>query len=103
MILLIKHTVGWELIRQKKKDQISKDDICKNSKRVEYNYKIRDKGMLTNNSSLKYETPYNEQFYITKCWTNSMVTLHFGVIKIRYNTRFIKPYTSDTKFEDIIR
>ena len=62
MILLIKHTVDWELIHQLKPAQINKDNICKNSKRVDYYYKVRYKVMLNNNSTLKYESPYNGKF-----------------------------------------
>ena len=57
--------------------------------------------MLDNNDSFKYETGYNEPFEITRCWTNGIVTLQCGAIKISYNIRCIKPYTSDTNVEDI--
>ena len=57
--------------------------------------------MLNNNFDLRYETPYNVPFDIMQCYTNIMVTLQCGAIKIRYNIRFIKPYTSDTNVEYI--
>ena len=41
------------------------------------------------------------QVVITQCWTNETVSLHCGAIKIRYNIRHIKPYTSDINVEDI--
>ena len=40
MILLIKHEVGWGLIRQRKQTQINKDNICKNKHRVYYDYNV---------------------------------------------------------------
>ena len=52
--------------------------------------------MLDNNSACKYETPYKVPFFITQCWTNGMVTLRCGAIKIGYNICRIKPNTSDT-------
>ena len=58
--------------------------------------------MLNNNDALKYETLYKGPFYITQCWTNGKVTLQRGATKIRYNVSCIKPYTSDTHFEDNI-
>ena len=34
-------------------------------------------------------------------WTNGLVALQYGPTKIRHNIRCIRPYTSDTKVEDI--
>ena len=57
--------------------------------------------MLNNNTTYKYETMQNSPFAITQCWTNGMVTLQYGAIKIEYNIRRIQPYTYDTNIEDI--
>ena len=56
MILPIKHNVDWELIHQKNQTQINKDHICKNSKIVNCDYKVRDKLMLNNKAAFRYET-----------------------------------------------
>ena len=56
--------------------------------------------MLTNHTPYKYEAPYKGSFVITRCFTNSTVLLQCGAIQIMYNIRRIKPYKSDTKFED---
>ena len=101
MILPIKHTVDWELIRQKKKTQISKDKIQENRHRVDYDYKFRDKAILTNHNEYKYDTPYKGPFVITQYFTNGTINLQCGPTKIRYNIRRIKLYKSDTKVEDI--
>ena len=82
MIILIKHKVGWELIRQRKQMQINKDNIFKDSKRVDHEYKVRDKNMLNDNIAKKYETPYKVQFVITHCFTNGKVTLQCGPKKV---------------------
>ena len=57
--------------------------------------------MLNNNAAYKYETAYNGPVVITQCWTNGMFTLQHGTKIIRHNIGLIKPYTSETKFEDI--
>ena len=75
IILLIKHKVDWELIRQQKQTQINKDNICENRKKVEHNYKVGDKFILNNNAAHKFETPYKGPFVINGCWNNGMVTL----------------------------
>ena len=101
MIIPIKHKADWELIRQQYQTQINKDNIHKNSKRVDHNYKVDDKVILNNNSAYKHETPYKGQFLIAQCWTNVTVTLQCGPTEIRHNIFWIKPYISDTNVEDI--
>ena len=54
MILLIKHKDDWELVRQRKQTRINKYNIFKNNKRVNYDYRVRNKVMLYNNSAYKY-------------------------------------------------
>ena len=65
MILPIKHKADWEVIRQQNQSQINKDNIPKNSKRFDHNYKAGDKVISTNNSAYKYEAPYNCPILIT--------------------------------------
>ena len=57
MIIPIKHRVHWELIRQKKQTQINRDNASKNIHRVDYDYKVGDKVILTDHTAYKYETP----------------------------------------------
>ena len=40
VILLIKHRVGWELIRQIKQTQTNRDNARDNKHRVDYDYKL---------------------------------------------------------------
>ena len=47
----IKHTVDWELICQQKQTQINKDNIRKNRNRVDHDYNVRDKFMITNHAA----------------------------------------------------
>ena len=48
MILTIKHTADWYLIRQKNVKQIIKDNIDENNKIINHNYKAGDKSMIKN-------------------------------------------------------
>ena len=45
-----KYKVGQELARHQKQAQINKDNIRKNRKWVEHDYKVGDKVMLNNNA-----------------------------------------------------
>ena len=81
--------------------KINKDNIRKNSQRVDPDYKVRYKVMLDYNDECKYKIPYKGPFVIKQCWTNGMVALKCGAIKIRYNIRQNRPYTYDTNVEYI--
>ena len=67
MILLVKYRVDWGLIRQQKQTQINRDNARKNKHRVDYDYKVGDKVMLTNHNTYKNETPYKGPFVVTQC------------------------------------
>ena len=100
MILLIKHTVDWKLIRQWKKTQVNRDNTQENKHKVDCDYKVGDKVVLTNHTAYKYETPYKGPFFMTQCFSNVTVMLQYGVTQIQYDIRRIKPYKSNTKVED---
>ena len=90
-----------ELIFHQNKAQINKDNIHKNIKSDDRDYKVGDKFVLNNNAACKYKTPYKGPFFITQCWTNVLVVLQCGAIKIRCNICHMEPYTSVANVEDI--
>ena len=45
--------------------QINRDNTLDNKHRVDYDYKVGDKFMITNHTAYKYETPYIVPFVIT--------------------------------------
>ena len=100
LILPIKHRVDWELIRQRKHTQINIDNARKNKHRVDYDYKVKDKFIITNHTEYKYETPCKGPFLITQCLTNGTVNLQCDAIKTKYNIFCVKPYKYDTKVGD---
>ena len=57
--------------------------------------------MITKHTAYKYETTYTGQFLITQWFTNGTVNLKYGATEIRNNISYIKPYKSDTQFEDL--
>ena len=79
--------------------QINRDNTLDNKHRVDYDYKVGDKFMITNHTAYKYETPYIVPFVITQCFHNGTVELQYGAIQITYNIRHINPYKLDTKVE----
>ena len=86
MILPIKHTVGWELLRRRKQTQINRDNSHENKHKVDYDYKVVDKAILINHTLYKYESPYKGPFFITRCFINGTVMLQYGAIQIKYTS-----------------
>ena len=78
MVLLIKHKVDWELIRQQNHMQINKDNIHENINRSDHNYKVGDEFIITNKIAYKYGNPFNGPFLITQCCKNGTVKLQSG-------------------------
>ena len=93
--------MDWELIRQQKQTQINKDNICKNRKLFDHDYKVKEKAMLDNHAACKYETPYKGPFVIKRCFNNVAVNIQYGPIQIRHNIYWINTYKYDTNVEDV--
>ena len=91
MIIPIKHMVDWEFILQQKQTQINRDNDHKNKHRVEYDYIVGNKIMITYHTACINKTPYKFPFVITQCFTNGTVNLQYGPNKIRHNVCRIKP------------
>ena len=79
----MKHTVDWELIRQRKQTQNKKDSIRKNKHRVDQDYKVRYKVIITKHTAYKYETSYMVPFMIKWCFINNTILLRCGAKEIR--------------------
>ena len=99
----IKHRVNWEFIRQQKQTQINKDKTHDNKYRVDYDYKVGDKVMLTNHTSYKYETPCKVPFVTTQCFTNVKVLLKCGAIKTRIIYNALSHINPILKLKTLIR
>ena len=90
MVISIKNRVDWELICQQKQTQTNKDNTREKKLRTDYDYKVGDKVMLTNQTAYTYYMPYKGPFGITQCFTNVTVNLQYGMIKHKYNICQIK-------------
>ena len=53
MIIQKQHKVDWELIRHRNQTQINEDNVHKNIKIYDHNYKFGDKFMLGNHAAYK--------------------------------------------------
>ena len=53
MILPINHIADWVYIRQRKQAKIEKYVICKNSIKINHNYRIGNQVIIRNNAAYK--------------------------------------------------
>ena len=70
MILPINHILDCRYIRQRKQAQIEKYIICKNSTKIDYDYRFGDKVIIRNKAAYKHETLFKGQYNIVQTWTN---------------------------------
>jgi hypothetical protein len=83
MLLDIPFIVNWNKIGDYRQCQTDPNTTCKNSKQVDYDYKVGDKVLLTEEGILrKAENPYSK-----KPWT--ITTIHTnGNIRIQCRTKY---------------
>ena len=55
-------------------------------------YIIRDKVLVRNKKTNKYEEPYVGPYPITQVWTNGKFSMRRGAVQERINIRWTKPY-----------
>ena len=92
MIFNMNKVVDWKLIEANKEQQILRDNIRENMKRIDYDYKIGDKVMILlkgiqRKLSRKKKGPYK----ITQVFTNGDVLIKKGSTTERINIRRIEP------------
>ena len=71
----------WGAIMLRKQKIIDKNNQIENKNRKPHTYKIRDKVLVGNKNSNKYEEPNVGPYPITPVWTNGNVTIHQGAIQ----------------------
>jgi hypothetical protein len=92
MILNIKHTANWEIIRMRKQNLINKNNKRENAKRIEHEYKLGQPVLLKRGTENKYEAPYSGPYNILKVNDNGTVRLMVKSVTDTYNIRRLLPY-----------
>ena len=64
------HMIINGLICKQSHNQINKYSTHKNRHRMDYDYKVGDNVIITNQTAYKYETPYTGPYVITQCFTH---------------------------------
>jgi hypothetical protein len=93
MILNIKHTANWEIIRMRNQNLIKNNNKRENAKRIEHKYKLGQPVLLKRGTENKYEAPYSGPSNIFKVNDNGTVRcLKVKSVTDTYNIRQLLPY-----------
>lgn len=92
MIFNMNKVVDWKLIEANKQQQVIRDNIRENLKRVDYDYKVGDKVMLNiKGVQRKLSRKKKGPFKIIQVFTNGDVLIEKGSTSQRVNIRRIEP------------
>ena len=94
MMLNIKFIADWEAIRLRKQKQVDKDTEKENSLRVDHDYAVGDKVLITDKDiDRKLNCPTKGPYEVIQIYTNGTVRVKKGVVTERINIRRCTPYT----------
>ena len=93
MVLPIKFKADWVAITQHKQEIINKSNCEENKKRIQHEYNVGDKVLLSKPGTLqKMSTPRKGPYTIERVFSNGTVLLDRGSFTHRVNIRRITPY-----------
>jgi hypothetical protein len=97
MLFDIPFIADWNKIGDYRQHQTDLNTARKNSKRVDYDYKVGDMVLLTEEGILrKAESPYSKKpWTITTIHTNGTIRIQCGTKSERINIRRITPFTEE--------
>ncbi len=97
MLFDILFMADWIKIGDYRQRQTDLDTVRINSKRVDYDYKVGDKVLVTQEGILrKAESPYSkEPWTITTVHTNGTIRIQHGTQSERVNIRRVIPFMDE--------
>jgi hypothetical protein len=97
MLFNIPFIANWNKIGDYRQRQTDLNTARENSKQVEYDYKVGDKVLLTEEGILrKAESPYSKTpWTITAIHTNGTIRIQCGKKLERLNIRRVTPFTEE--------
>ena len=90
----LQFAADWQAISRRKQQQVDKDNVRENSKRVSHDYSIGDKVLVIKDGHYrKLDKPYNGPFPITDVYVNRTVRIQRSTsVSERVNIQRITPY-----------
>ena len=99
MLLNAKFIADWEMIRLRKQEDVDKNNARENSLRVDHDYHIGDKVLVTDRDiHCKLNCPTKGPYNIIQIYTNGTVRVQRGAVTERINIRRCTPYTEPHQF-----
>jgi hypothetical protein len=97
MLVDIPFIADWKKIGDYRQRQTDLNTARENSKRANYDYKVGDKVLLTEEGILhKAESPYSKKpWTITTIQTNGTIRIQYGTTSERLNIRRVTPFTEE--------
>jgi hypothetical protein len=97
MLFNIPFVADWHKIGERRQSLTDLGNQRKNTKHIDYNYKVGDKVLVINEGILhKAESAYGkEPWTITKVYTNGTIRIHCGTKTERLSIRRVEPFTDD--------
>ena len=93
MLFNMKKVINWQLITNKKRNQIASDNACENTEHIPHQYEIGDEVLCLKRSiQRKYSKNKSDLYRITAVHTNGMVTIAQGAKQKTISIRNIEPY-----------
>ena len=98
MIMQTKVKVDWEILKQIRKQNMLKNNIKENAKRIEHTYKVGDQVLIymlrdQRSKTPKLGRPTEGPYEITKIYKNGTVEILRGNYHEKINIRRLQPYT----------
>ena len=93
MILPIVVQANWHRIKQKRQEEIDRNNVRENRDRIPHDYKIGEKVLLRKEGILrKLSAPREGPYKVTNVYNNGTVSLQKGAVTTRVNIHRITPY-----------
>jgi transposase InsO family protein len=97
MILPVKFTTNWVRIREKRQQEINKNNDRKNCRRKHHTYSVGDKILLTKPGiNKKMASPRTGPHVIKHVYDNGTIPIKRGAISERINIRRVTPFFEDS-------
>ena len=96
MLLPIKFTVDWAMIKQKRQNEMNKNNQRENKARIPHNYNVGDKILLQKPGILpKMETRRQGPYKVDRVFSNGTLRIRRGAIREVVNIRRVTPFIEE--------
>jgi transposase InsO family protein len=96
MLLPITFRANWARIRERRQEEMTRNNRRENQRRIRHEYKVGDKVLLDTPGILpKLRTPRSGPYVVQQVHTNGTVRIQRGAISERVNIRRLTPFFED--------